>query len=437
MESQTESNNNNNGVGEGNNEIQALVPRLRREPGHDRSGRPEAGVAHSLKFGLALTLVSVFYYVTPRFNSWGDSTIWAVITVLFVMEFTVGATLSKGINRVLATLTAGLLAVGVHLVARLCGEAGEPAVLAVFVFVDENSSAATFSRFIPEVKARCEYGVIIFLLTFVMVTVSSYRVENLIEYAHERVTTIMVGVATCLFTTVFVFPIWAGEDLQKLAAGNLDKLAEFLEGMESDCFGENSCDKLEGRAFLQVYKSVLNSKATEDTLCTFAKWEPAHGKFRFHHPWSQYQKIGALCRQCASSMEALASYVVASKKSQYPEANPELSMKVGAACRAISLQSSKALRELSSAVRTMTIPSPTDDDDDNMPTAIRTASDFITELSDDDAVVLQVMHVAVIASFFADIAAQTERISEAVDDLARLARFEKTDRAVVVNIENL
>ncbi|CAL5032208.1 unnamed protein product [Urochloa decumbens] len=399
MESQTESNNNNNGVGEGNDgggflascrdRLCSVLERFRL------SFRDFAGNL----FGLALTLVSVFYYVTPRFNSWGDSTIWAVITVLFVMEFTVGATLSKGINRVLATLTAGLLAVGVHLVARLCGEAGEPVVLAVFVFLV--ASAATFSRFIPEVKARCEYGVIIFILTFVMVTVSSYRVENLIEYAHERVTTIMVGVATCLFTTVFVFPIWAGEDLQKLAAGNLDKLAEFLEGMESDYFGENSCEKLEGRAFLQVYKSVLNSKATEDSL-------------------------------------ALASYVVTSKKSQYPEANPELTMKVGAACRAISLRSAKALRELSSAVRTMTIPSPTDDDDDDdMPTAIRTASDFINELSDDDAVVLQVMHVAVIASLLADIAAQTERISEAIDDLARLARFEKTERAVVVNIENL
>ena len=38
-------------------------------------------------------------------------------------------------------------------------------------------------------------------------------------------------------------------------------------GMESECFGEeNPCEKLEGRAFLQVYKGVLNSKAAEDTL---------------------------------------------------------------------------------------------------------------------------------------------------------------------------
>ena len=47
-------------------------------------------VAHSLKVGLALTLVSVLYYVTPLFNGWGDSVIWAVITVVVVMEFTVG-----------------------------------------------------------------------------------------------------------------------------------------------------------------------------------------------------------------------------------------------------------------------------------------------------------------------------------------------------------
>jgi hypothetical protein len=37
-------------------------------------------------------------------------------------------------------------------------------------------------------------------------------------------------VATCLFTTIFIFPIWAGDDRHMLAAGNLDKLAEFLEG---------------------------------------------------------------------------------------------------------------------------------------------------------------------------------------------------------------
>lgn len=92
------------------------------------------------------------------------------------------------------------------------------------------ASAATFARFIPEIKERYDYAMVIFVMTFCLVTVSSYRAEDLIELAHERITTILVGVAICLFTTVFVFPIWAGEDLHELAAGNLDKLAEFLEG---------------------------------------------------------------------------------------------------------------------------------------------------------------------------------------------------------------
>lgn len=48
-------------------------------------------VAHSLKVGLALTLVSVVYYVTPLFNGFGGSSaMWAVLTVVIVMEFTVG-----------------------------------------------------------------------------------------------------------------------------------------------------------------------------------------------------------------------------------------------------------------------------------------------------------------------------------------------------------
>jgi hypothetical protein len=47
-------------------------------------------VAHSIKVGLALTLVSVLYYVRPLFNNWGVSTMWAVLTVVVVMEYTVG-----------------------------------------------------------------------------------------------------------------------------------------------------------------------------------------------------------------------------------------------------------------------------------------------------------------------------------------------------------
>ncbi|XP_006652274.1 aluminum-activated malate transporter 1 [Oryza brachyantha] len=389
-------------------------------------------VVHSLKVGLALTLVSVLYYVTPLFKGFGVSTLWAVLTVVVVMEYTVGGTLSKGLNRAFATLVAGFIAVGAHQVANRCGAQGEPILLAIFVFL--LASAATFSRFIPEIKARYDYGVTIFILTFSLVAVSSYRVEELIQLAHQRFSTIVVGVATCLCTTIFVMPVWAGEDLHKLTAGNLDKLAQFLEGMEIECFGENaSAENLEGKTFLQAYKSILNSKATEDSLCNFAKWEPGHGKFSFRHPWSQYQKIGALSRQCASSMEAMASYVITLTKSQYPEANPELSLKVRTACGEMSSHSAQALRELSAAIRTMTVPSTTNN---SMSAAIKAAKALRSEISEDKAL-LQVMHAAVTASLLSDLVTQVKKIAESVDNLARLACFkipEKSQKDVVVVI---
>jgi len=88
----------------------------------------------------------------------------------------------------------------------------------------------TFARFIPQLKARYDYGMMIFILTFCLVTVSSYRDEKIMLMAQERLTTIAIGVAISFFTTILVFPIWAGEDLHRLQAANLEKLAQFLQG---------------------------------------------------------------------------------------------------------------------------------------------------------------------------------------------------------------
>ncbi|RWV88097.1 hypothetical protein GW17_00049847 [Ensete ventricosum] len=175
-------------------------------------------------------------------------------------ELSSGGTLSKGLNRAIATLVGGALGVAAHQIAVLCGEKAEPILLGLFVFtlgmphccspssvgirclctdgarcVPHTAllaaAAATFSRFIPEIKARYDYGVTIFIMTFSLVTVSSYRVDELMQLALQRVSTIVVGVATCLCTSIFVFPVWAGEDLHKLVAADLEKLANFLEGI--------------------------------------------------------------------------------------------------------------------------------------------------------------------------------------------------------------
>lgn len=47
-------------------------------------------IIHSIKVGVALTLVSLFYYWNPLYDGFGASGIWAVMTVVVIFEFTVG-----------------------------------------------------------------------------------------------------------------------------------------------------------------------------------------------------------------------------------------------------------------------------------------------------------------------------------------------------------
>jgi hypothetical protein len=154
------------------------------------------------------------------------------------------------------------------------------------------------------VKARFDYGAMIFILTFSLVLVSDYRYH--FEAAYQRIYTVLIGTVLCIIISMFVFPIWAGKDLHALIFCNIDKLADSLEG---ECFfkpmflwsvfvfkpkcrkrspkhinkhtffkysgcvteyfkdgddldeGDKECHKK-----LQGYKSVLSSKAREDSL---------------------------------------------------------------------------------------------------------------------------------------------------------------------------
>lgn len=45
---------------------------------------------HGLKVGLALALVSVFYYTRPLYDGVGGAAMWAIMTVVVVFEYTVG-----------------------------------------------------------------------------------------------------------------------------------------------------------------------------------------------------------------------------------------------------------------------------------------------------------------------------------------------------------
>ncbi|KAG0492351.1 hypothetical protein HPP92_005749 [Vanilla planifolia] len=379
-----------------------------------------------------LSLISIFYYVNPLFRGLGSSTMWAVLTVVVVMEYTVGGTFSKGLNRAFATLLAGAFGLGAHQLAALAGNRGEPILLSVFVFV--LAAMATFSRFVPEIKARYDYGVTIFILTFSLVAVSSYRVDELIKLAHQRLSTIAIGVATCIATSIFVFPVWAGEDLHKLVALNLDKLACFLEGLENEYFRQKiTGENLKGKSFLQSYKSVLNSKATEDSLANFARWEPAHGRFSFRHPWKQYLKVGAVIRQCSCSIEALNAFISTASQSQPTITDEEFVEKVQDACAVMSSETGKALAELASAIRETKWPSAA------MPHFAKAkvaAGGLKALVPSEDASLPEVLMSATTASLLSEVVQCAGDVATAVEELGHLAGFKKPEHAHKVGAIN-
>lgn len=49
---------------------------------------------HCVKVGLALSLVSLFYYMRPLYEGVGGNAMWAIMTVVVVFEYTVGKCLS-------------------------------------------------------------------------------------------------------------------------------------------------------------------------------------------------------------------------------------------------------------------------------------------------------------------------------------------------------
>ncbi|XP_028110843.1 aluminum-activated malate transporter 2-like [Camellia sinensis] len=378
-------------------------------------------VIHSFKVGLALTLVSLLYYFQPVYNSFGISAMWAVMTVVVVFEFSVGATLGKGINRGLATLVAGGLGVGAHHLASISGKIGEPILIGLFVFL--LAAAATFIRFFPKVKARYDYGLLIFILTFSLVCVSGFRNNEILELAHQRLSTVLIGATACVIVSIFVCPVWAGQDLHNLVSLNLETLGSFLEGFGDEYFRTSeSEDGKDDKSFLQAYKNVLNSKTSEETLANFAKWEPRHGHFMYCHPWNQYLKIGTLTRQCAYRIEALNGHL--NSKTQVM---PKISEHFQEICIKMSLESGKALKDLALAIKTMTEPCSVDPHIKNSKTASKRFQSLLELDLWEDLNLLEVIPVATVASLLSDIVVCTEKIAELVHELATLAHFESVD----------
>ncbi|KAI4319544.1 hypothetical protein MLD38_033130 [Melastoma candidum] len=379
-------------------------------------------IIHSFKFGLALTLVSLLYYVRPLWDEFGVSGMWAIITVIVDFDFSVGGTLSRFTYRGCATFAGAALGAVTLRLTCIFHEVAQAIIIGALVFL--LAAAAAFLRFVPVIKERYDYGVKIFILTVSVVLVYGYRYDDSLEWNRERFQTILIGWAICVMVSICLWPTWAGKDLQNMIAMHMEKLAIHLEEFGRRYFASeerptssNLTD--DDKTSEHGYQCILVSKTTEEDLANFTKWEMFFGLFRSRYSWEHYLKIGDLARKCACQIEALGCHV-----NSNIQASTVFDQRIKELCIKISSELSMALNVFSQSIKSMTDPSPANVHVRNSSIAAKELESAVKEmLLDGSTDILTMVPSAATTVILAQVVNCVENISEAVHELAQVAAF--------------